>query len=258
MTKTTYSVSDRVAVVTGASRGIGQTIAERFVKDGADVVLCSRSQADVDEVAASIAENGTGDTHPVECDVTDRESVDALVRATIEEFDSFDILVNNAGGSFASEFEKLSENAWKTIVDINLHGTFNCLQSAGEVMRDGDGGVIVNIASNAGLRGAPALSHYGAAKAGVINLTATLAHEWAGDDVRVNAIAPGVVATPGIEEQLDISATSIDRDSVDRRIGTTDEIADVVQFLASPAASYVIGETIPVRGVPQIDGIGTP
>ncbi|MFC6769263.1 SDR family NAD(P)-dependent oxidoreductase, partial [Natrinema soli] len=107
-------------------------------------------------------------------------------------------------------------------------------------------------ASVAGTRGSKTMSHYGAAKAGVINLTTTLSYEWADADVRVNCIAPGFVATPGVESQMGVSADNIDREEVARRIGTVEEIADVTQFLASPASSYIVGETITVQGVPQI------
>jgi NAD(P)-dependent dehydrogenase (short-subunit alcohol dehydrogenase family) len=248
-----FSVADRTAIVTGASSGIGKRIAERFAADGADVVICSREQENVDPVAEAISDSDReGRALAVECDVTDRDAVEALVDATVEEFGGVDVLVNNAGASFMAPFEDISENGWETIVDINLHGTFHCTQVAGERMREDGGGAVINLASVAGQKGSPHMSHYGAAKAGVINLTSTLAYEWASHDVRVNCIAPGFVVTPGVESQMGISADNIDRQEVQRRIGTTEEIADVAQFLASPAASYVVGETITAEGVPQI------
>ena len=247
-----FSVAGRTALVTGASSGIGQEIAEQFAGDGADVVVCSREQGNVDPVAEGItASDRPGEALAVECDVTDREAVEALVEATVDAFGSLDCLVNNAGASFMATFETISENGWKTIVDINLHGTYHCTQAAGEHLADG-GGTVVNLASLAGQQGAPYMSHYGAAKAGVINLTRTLAHEWAGDGVRVNCIAPGFVATPGIESQMGISAGDIDRSAVERRMGLSAEIADIAQFLASPASSFVVGETITAAGVPDI------
>jgi NAD(P)-dependent dehydrogenase (short-subunit alcohol dehydrogenase family) len=249
-----YSVAGKTAIITGASQGIGKVIAERFADEGADVVICSREQEKVDDVAAGINDSDAdGQCLPIECDVTDRSAVDALVDATVEEFGGLDILVNNAGASFMANFEEISENGWKTIVDINLHGTFNCTQAAGEVMREGDGGTIVNFASVAGTRGSPYMSHYGAAKAGVINLTTTLSFEWASDDVRINCIAPGFVATPGVASQMGVTADDIERDSVERRIGLSEEIADIAQFLASEASSYMIGETVTAKGVPRIE-----
>jgi NAD(P)-dependent dehydrogenase (short-subunit alcohol dehydrogenase family) len=119
-------------------------------------------------------------------------------------------------------------------------------------MKESGGGSVINLSSVAGQQGSPFMSHYGAAKAGVVNLTTTLAYEWASDDVRVNCIAPGFVATPGVETQMGVSADNIERDEVERRIGLSEEIADIAQFLASPAASYVVGETITAQGVPQV------
>ncbi|MFB6164961.1 MAG: SDR family NAD(P)-dependent oxidoreductase [Haloarculaceae archaeon] len=247
-----FSVGGKTAIVTGASQGIGRSIAERFADDGADVVICSREQEKVDDVAEGINDAEGGRCVPIECDVTDRDAVEALVDATVEEFGGVDVLVNNAGASFMANFEGISENGWKTIVDINLHGTYHCTQVAGEVMRENDGGVIVNFASVAGQDGAPFMSHYAAAKAAVINLTKTLAFEWSDDQVRVNCIAPGFVATPGVASQMGVTADELDRSDVDRRIGLSEEIADVTQFLASEAASYLTGQTITAKGVPNI------
>ncbi|ELZ04629.1 SDR family NAD(P)-dependent oxidoreductase [Natrialba aegyptia] len=252
MSTTQFGVDGDVALVTGSSSGIGKAIAERFAADGVDVVLCSREQGNVDPVAAAITESERpGEALAVECDVTDREAVEALVEATVDEFGELDVLVNNAGASFMADFDDVSPNGWKTIVDINLHGTYNCTHAAAEHLKDG-GGSVINLASVAGQRGSPLMSPYGAAKAAVVNLTTTLSYEWAHDDVRVNCIAPGFVATPGVESQMGVSAENIDREAVARRIGTVEEIADVAQFLASPASSYVVGETITVQGVPQI------
>lgn len=245
-----FGVDGKAAIVTGASRGIGRAIAEQFAAEGADVAICSREQDAVDAVANELVD-APGRVVPVECDVRDREAIESMVDATVTEFGGVDLLVNNAGASFMSEFEDISENGWKTVVDINLHGTFHCSQAAGAHMRADSGGAIINFASRAGLRLSPRMSHYGAAKAGVINLTASLANEWASDGIRVNCIAPGLVATPGVETQMGIVAEDIDRDDVNRRVGTSEEIADVTQFLASSASSYINGETIPVKGVPR-------
>ncbi len=250
-----FSVSG-TAVVTGASSGIGRAIAERFAADGADVVVCSREQANVDPVAEGIREDG-GSALAVECDVTDRDAVDALVEATVEEFGGLDVLVNNAGASFVAGFEDISPNGWDTILDVNLGGTYHCTQAAADHLKDG-GGAVVNVASVAGQEGAPYMSHYAAAKAAIINLTRTLAAEWASEDVRVNCIAPGFVATPGLESQMGVSADDIDREDVDRRIGVSGEIADVARFLASPAASFVVGETVTAGGVPQGEEVPSP
>jgi 3-oxoacyl-[acyl-carrier protein] reductase len=252
-TNSQFDIEGQTAIVTGSSSGIGRAIAERFAAGGADVVICSREQENVDPVKDGIDDSDRpGQALAVECDVTDRDAVEALVDATVEEFGSIDTLVNNAGASFMANFDDISENGWKTIVDINLHGTYHCTQAAGEHLADG-GGTVVNLASVAGQQGAPYMSHYGAAKAGVINLTSTLSHEWASENVRVNCIAPGFVATPGVESQMGISADNIEREEVERRIGLSDEIADITQFLASDASSYIVGETITAAGVPDIE-----
>ncbi len=253
MTTDRFSVTGQTAIVTGSSSGIGKAIAQSFVADGANVVVSSREQDNVDPVAEAINSRDGGRAIAVECDVRDRDAVDAMVEATVEEFGGVDTLVNNAGASFMASFEDISPNGWETIVDINLTGTYHCSQAAGAVMRENGGGSIVNLASVAGTRGSPYMSHYGAAKAGIVNLTTTLSYEWAGDDVRVNCIAPGFVATPGVESQMGVSADNIERDEVKRRIGLSEEIADIAQFLASPASSYVVGETITAQGVPRID-----
>lgn len=252
MTETRFSVDGSTAIVTGSSSGIGKAIAERFAADGVDVVLCSREQDNVDPVAEAITDSDRpGSALAVECDVTDRDAVDALVETTVEEFGGLDVLVNNAGASFMADFDGISPNGWRTIVDINLTGTYHCTQAAGEHLKDG-GGSVINLSSEAGQDGAPYMSHYAAAKAAVINLTTTLGHEWADDGVRVNCIAPGFVATPGVESQMGVTAEEIDRDQVDRTIGLSEEIADIAQFLASPASSYIVGETIRAAGAPDI------
>ncbi|PSQ53669.1 3-oxoacyl-ACP reductase [Halobacteriales archaeon SW_8_65_20] len=250
-----FSVDGDVVVITGSSQGIGKTTAEQLAAGGAKVVVSSRSQEKVDAVAEEINDSDvSGEAIAVECDVRDRDAVEALMDATVEAFGRIDTLVNNAGASFMERFDEISENGWKTIVDINLHGTFHCAQAAGERMQEqDDGGRIINFASIAGTRGAPYMSHYGAAKAAVVNFTTTLSVEYAPHDIRVNCIAPGLVATPGVESQMGIAADDVDRDSVDRQIGTPEEMADIVQFLSSDASSYIVGETIVTKGVPDID-----
>ncbi|WP_435195054.1 SDR family NAD(P)-dependent oxidoreductase [Natronomonas sp. EA1] len=246
-----FSIDGQTAIITGSSQGIGKTTAEVFAEGGANVVVTSRSQEKVESVAEGINESDApGRAIAVECDVREREAVEALFEATVEEFGSVDILLNNAGASFMAPFDDISENGWKTILDINLTGTYHGAQVAGEYMDEG--GVIVNYASVAGTQGAPYMSHYGAAKAGVVNLTKTLAYEYADKGIRVNCIAPGFVATPGVESQMGVSADDVDRGEVKRRMGLPEEMADLAQFLASDASSYLVGETVTARGLPDI------
>jgi NAD(P)-dependent dehydrogenase (short-subunit alcohol dehydrogenase family) len=248
-----FSVAGQTAIVTGSSQGIGREIVEQFADEGANVVVTSRDQEKVDEVADGINDgDAPGRAISIECDVTERDQVEDLVEATVDEFGGLDCLVNNAGASFMADFGDISPNGWKTIVDINLHGTYHCCHIAGEYLEADGGGTIINYASVAGTDGSPQMSHYGAAKASVINLTTTLSHEWAERGIRVNCIAPGLVATPGVASQMGITASDIDRTTVERRTGRVDEIADLTQFLASPASSYMIGETVEIKGVPRI------
>ena len=239
-----FSVSG-TAIVTGGSKGIGRAIAERFIKDDVDVVICSRTEEEVKETADEIGAVGVG------CDVTDEDDVENLVETAVDEYGGVDVLVNNAGASFMSNFDGITPNGWHRVVDINLGGTYNCTREAGEYLKESNGS-IVNFSSVAGVQGAPYMSHYAAAKAGIINFTKTLAYEWASEGVRTNCVAPGFVATPGVQSQMGVTADEIDRDDPDRTIGEPDEIADVVRFLASPASSFVNGETVVARGVPDI------
>lgn len=246
-----FSVDGQNVIVTGASQGIGRGIAERFAADGANVAICSRAQERIDPVAESIREDG-GTALAVECNVREPEDVEAFVEATAEAFGGIDVLVNNAGGEFVAAFEDISENGWKSIIDLNLHGTFHCTQAAGEYMRDDGGGCIINMSSVNGQHAAPNESHYSASKAAIIRLTETLAVEWASDGIRVNCIAPGLVQTPGVAETLGIQEDQMPpRETVDRRIGHTEDIADVAQFLASDAAAFMTGETVTAKGVPR-------
>jgi 3-oxoacyl-[acyl-carrier protein] reductase len=229
--------------------------AKRFADDGADVVVTSRSREKIEAVADEINDSDRpGRAIAVECDVRERDSVEALVEATVEEFGGVDAMINNAGASFMAGFDDISENGWKTIVDINLHGTFHCSQIAGQRMQEqGDGGTIINFASVAGTQGSRYMSHYGAAKAAVVNLTASLSAEYAEDDIRVNCIAPGLVGTPGVASQMGIDPEDVDRADVAREMGLPEEIADIVQFLASDASSYVVGESLVAQGVPPLE-----
>jgi 3-oxoacyl-[acyl-carrier protein] reductase len=246
-----FSVEGRNAIVTGASQGIGRGIAKSLAEAGANVSICSRAQERIDPVAAEIQEAG-GTAFAMECNVRDAEAIETYVEATVEEFGGLDLMVANAGGEFVAPFEDISENGWKTIVDLNLHSTRHCAHVAGEHMREHGGGDIITMASVNGQHPSPGESHYGASKAAIIDLTETLATEWADDGISVNCIAPGLIQTPGVAETLGIDSEDMPpREQVDRRIGYPEDIADVVQFLASPAAAFLTGETLTVKGVPR-------
>jgi len=247
-----FSVDGDVALVTGASRGIGRATAEAFAADGVDVAICSRDREEIETAAEAITDEYAGDAVGVECDVREREAVEAVVDAARDDLGGLDVLVNNAGASFMAGFSDISPNGWESVVDVNLTGTYNCTHAAADDLADG-GGSVVNVASVAGHHGAPYMSHYAAAKAGIINLTKTLGYEWASEGVRVNCVAPGYVATPGLSSQMGIEAEQVERADPDRNVGTSHEIADVIQFLTSEAASFLTGETITPRGIPDIE-----
>lgn len=249
-----FSVAGSTALVTGASRGIGRTIADRFAADGANVLICSRTRTEIEEAAVEMDASNKGSVVGVECDVTDRERVEATVATTSERFGSIDVLVNNAGTSQREAFADISPEEWRWMLDVNLTGAFHCSQVAGEQMAASDGGTIVNISSVTGIDGSPNSIHYGVAKAGLINLTRALGHNWADLGIRVNCIACGSIVTPALIDWVGGTENlqDVHRSVVDRRLGLREEVADVVQFLASRASSFITGETIRVQGVPRI------
>lgn len=246
---------NETAVVTGASRGLGRAIAHRLAEFGADVVVASRSSDALADVADEIETETDGDALDVTADVRDAEDIERLAeRATAFGDGSVEMLVANAGANFHAPVTELSENAWRTIVDINLDGTYRCCHAFAEPLAAADVGRVVTMSSVIGRDGAAESAHYAASKAGIEALTRSLAMEWAENDVRVNCLRPGLVATPGVEENRGVTADRIDRDAVDRTLGHPDEIADLACFLVSPGASYVTGQTYTAEGVSRRSG----
>lgn len=240
-----------VALVTGASRGIGRVTAFELAAVGADVAVASRSLEDLEAVVDELEATFDAEAIAIETDISDPDAVEEMVETTVSELGGLDILVNNAGASFVSETEDISPNGWDVVADINLKGTHLCSTAALPHLEGG--GRIVNFSSIAGQYGSNTMSHYGAAKAGVENLTRSLANEWADRDIRVNCIAPGLVLTPGSAGVMGVgSDTAHDRSTVDRVVGGADEIADAVVFLATQASSYLTGETIVIEGPPAV------
>ncbi|WP_435096417.1 SDR family NAD(P)-dependent oxidoreductase [Halarchaeum sp. P4] len=256
MTETTDAVRSRsslegkTAVVTGASSGIGRAIAEVFAADGADVVICSRTLDDVESVADELADL-PGTVEPVEADVTDRDDVAALADATVDAFGGVDVLVNNAGGGAGmAPTDEVDPETWDGVVDVNLTGVYNVSTAFADALQSGSPSAIVNVASMAGEYGVENMSAYSAAKAGVIAFTRSLAREWAENDVRVNAVSPGFIATEKLREGFGLDE-EIERANADRTWGTPAEVADLVRFLASDAASFVDGQSVRITGTPN-------
>ena len=192
---------EQLDVVTGGGTGLGKSMATRFAELGANLVITSRRQEVIDKTAEELRELG-GKVLAIACDVRDPEQVNAMVSQTVDEFRKVDILLNNAAGNFISPTEDLSPNAFKTVVDIVLNGTFNCTQAVGKVMREKEGGVILNIVTTYAWTGSGYVVPSACAKAGVLAMTRSLAVEWAKYGIRTVAIAPGPFPTKGAWERL--------------------------------------------------------
>lgn len=234
----------RVVLVTGGAKGLGSAISRRFLADGATVVACGRSEPDAVPRAAGTAADFRG------CDVRDPDQVAELVDGVVADHGRLDVMVNNAGGSPPADAATVSPRFFSAVVDLNLTAAFTGAQAANRVMQEQDGGgVVVNVGSVSGLRPSPGTAAYGAAKAGLINLTRTLAIEWA-PRVRVVAVTPGLVGTDAAIEHYGQGAV---RDAVVAtvpagRFGDPDEIAAACAWLASPEAAYATGTNLVLDG----------
>ncbi len=246
--------SGRTVLVTGGGRGIGRRIAMAFARFGANIVIASRKPENLDPTSEEIAATGA-DCLAVPTNIREVEAVERLLAQSVERFGKIDFLVNNAGGQFPAPPSKISDNGWRAVIDLNLNGTWNMCSRFGPHMIENGFGAIVNVVHIYALgRGAAAMAHSGAARAGVVNLTKSLANFYARRRVTINALAPGFVATEGLREkefrQLahdDYEALALE-DIPAHRLGDPDEIAAVVLFLCSPAARYINGATIVADG----------
>jgi NAD(P)-dependent dehydrogenase (short-subunit alcohol dehydrogenase family) len=250
---TADTLRDRVAIVTGASQGIGRAIAVELARVGADVVVCSRRPAALKPVADEILALGRR-ALVVECDVADARQVDDAVGRATGVFGRIDLLVNNAGYRIRSPLEALPRAEWDAMIGVNLTGVFLFSQAVGRVMIRQRSGAIVNVTSVAGRTGTRGMAAYAAAKAGVTVLTQSLGAEWAKHGIRVNAVAPGPVETEGVLEVWKTPAmiAQAAREVPLGRLGRPEEIARAVVFVASDEASFMTGETLYVSGGPRV------
>ena len=248
-----FELKDKVAIVTGGGTGIGESIAIEYAKAGAHVVVASRKQENLDKVAAEVKSLGR-ESLAIATDVRLPEQVGNLFKQTVDKFGKLDILVNNAGASFIAKTEELSPNGWDVIININLKGTFLCSVAAAKIMIPQKSGKIVNISSTAGINGHPCMSHYGAAKAGIINFSKSCSVEWAPYNISVNCIAPGYIETEGVRAQMVLTDERLGETASKTPLqlpGQSEDIAYCAIFLASEAANHISGETYVVRGASE-------
>jgi len=236
------------AVVTGAARGIGKAIAQKLAKEGLNVVVSDILFDDAKKVANELKEKFGVKSIAVKTDVSCAEDANVLIKTTVDEFGSVDFLINNAGVTRDNLAVRMSEQEWDMVLNINLKGTFLCSQAASIEMMKKRFGRIVNLASVSGILGTAGQANYASSKAGVIALTKSLARELGKRNVCVNAIAPGFILTEMTEKLPDKAKEYYIANIPLKRVGTPEDIAEVVSFLISPAASYITGTVINVSG----------
>jgi 3-oxoacyl-[acyl-carrier protein] reductase len=240
-------LSGQVAVVTGASQGLGQAIAEALAANGATVALVARSVEKLAAVAAGIrAAGGRAEEFP--CDVSKAEDVQRVMDAIVEKLGRLDILVNNAGVTRDTLLPRMSDEEWDQVLSTNLRGPFLFMRAASRPMMQQRYGRIINVASVSGLIGNPGQANYSASKAGLVGLTRTVAKELAGRKITVNAVAPGFIASDMTAALGPALLDEVKKRVPAKRLGEAWEIAQAVLFLASPSAGYVTAQTLVVDG----------
>lgn len=237
---------EKVALITGGGTGIGRATALELAELGAKVAICGRKQEKLDPTLAELA--AITETFGAPCDIREPEQIIRLVDGVLEKFGRIDILVNNAGGQFPSPAMHITPRGWEAVVRNNLNGTFYVTREVGaRAMIPQTSGAIVNVTANAA-RGFPGMAHTGAARAGVENLTRTLSVEWAAFDIRVNAVAPGIVRSSGTA-QYPAELVEMSRSRTpQKRAATVEEIAHSIVYLVSPAATFVTGAILRIDG----------
>ena len=241
---------NQVALVTGGGSGIGLATARELVRLGARVAICGRTQAKLDAAVAELGQNASAYV----CDIREAAQVEAMVKGVIAKDGRLDIVINNAGGQFPSPAQHISPNGFLAVVKNNLVGTFHVSrEAANQWMIPQRGGRIVNVIANI-YRGFPGMVHTGAARAGVENMTMTLAVEWAQFNILVNAVAPGIIISSGTAQYPPQLLASGIANTPLKRAGTVEEVAASIVFLVSPAAQYITGTTLRIDGAQALWG----
>ena len=242
-----FDLDNKVAIITGASQGIGRTIALIFAKSGANVICIARSESKIKELCMEIAGQG-GQASPIACDVGDGDAFSNAIKSVTNEYGKLDILINNAGITRDALLMRMNDTQWDEVLNTNLKGAFHGMKSAIRPMMKNKYGRIINITSIVGLTGNPGQANYAASKAGLIGMTQSIAKEVGTRGITVNCIAPGWIDT---EMTVDLPEDS-KKDLLDRipigKIGKPEDIAHAAVFLASDEASYITGQTITVDG----------
>ena len=253
-------LKNKTIIITGGGTGLGKSMATRFGELGANLVLTSRKQEVLDDSARDINNKTGAEILTVPTDIRHSDQVTAMVKKAMDKFGKIDCLLNNAAGNFISPTENLSENAFRTIIDIVLVGTFNCTQAAGKAMRDSGGGVILNIVTTYAFTGSGYVVPSACAKSGVLAMTRSLAVEWAKYGIRTNAIAPGPFPTKGAWKRLVPPGLNIEKKMMERvplkRFGEHDELANLASYLMADESGYMNGEVITMDGGEWLKGAG--
>ena len=242
-----FDLSGKVAIITGASQGIGRTMATVMSESGANVICVARSEDKIKELSSEI-ENKGGRAIPIACDIGDGDAFSNTIKSVVDQFGKLDILINNAGITRDALLMRMNESQWDEVIQTNLKGAFFGMKAAIRPMMKNKFGRIINITSIVGLTGNPGQANYAASKAGLIGMTQSIAKEVGSRGITVNCIAPGWIDTEMTEELPENSK----RDLLDRipigKIGKPENIAHTAVFLASDEASYITGQTITVDG----------
>ncbi len=246
-------MDSKTIIVTGSSSGMGKYMAKKFADEGANVVLTGRNLERLTLVKEELEQTATGKLHIITMDVRNPEDVERMVAETIKQFGTIDYLINNAAGNFICAAEDLSINGWNAVIDIVLNGTFYCSKAVGRYWIDHQiNGSILNMVATYAWNAGAGVIHSSAAKAGVLNMTRTLAVEWGTKyGIRVNAIAPGPIERTGGAEKLFLSEEAATRTLASvplKRLGKPEEIAELAYFLLSDKASYINGEVVTMDG----------